>query len=89
MISKDYIYSAPHKDLTKFLHQVLQSDGPNTYYNIAKNVQEPGQELAGALKGFHEKHNILTQPQQHCCYDPEEFNTMCHGDMWFNNMLFK
>jgi thiamine kinase-like enzyme len=89
VIARDYIHSDPHEDFTNFIKQWLQSDGPNPAYRIAENVQEPGQDLAGALKRFHEKHDVMTLNERACRYDPQGFNTMCHGDTWFNNMLFK
>jgi thiamine kinase-like enzyme len=89
VIARDYLHGDPHEDFIKFVKQYLQSDGPNGYYRIAENVQEPGQDLAGALKRFHEKHDILSLHEKTFRCDPQGFNTMCHGDTWFNNMLFK
>jgi thiamine kinase-like enzyme len=89
MIARDYMASEAPEDWAKYSQELIESDGPIMYYQLAEKAQEPGQDLAGALKMFHEKHNIMTQINELMRYDPQGFNTMCHGDMWFNNIMFK
>ncbi len=52
-------------------------------------LEEPGQDLVTAVKKFHNKHDLNSITLKLSKPDPDGFNTMCHGDLWFNNMLFK
>lgn len=87
MLARDFLRGDPDEEFTKFFEPLM--GGPEAFYDTVKNVQEPGQSLDTALKKYHEKHNIMTCGPKLCVVDPTGFNTMCHGDMWFNNMLFK
>ena len=62
---------------------------PEQYINLVQNIQEPRQDLAGALRRFHEKHDIVKHQADLIRGAKGEFRTMLHGDFWFNNMLFK
>jgi thiamine kinase-like enzyme len=84
----DYARSEPEEALTKFFEPFMAGP-PTSFFQIAEDVQEPGQGLLEAMKKFHEKHNMMSMSNELNERNPNNFNTMCHGDMWFNNMLFK
>ncbi len=58
-------------------------------FDITEAVQDPGQDLVGILRRFHEERDILKRRDSLKVVDPSEFNTLCHGDAHFNNMLFR
>ncbi len=59
------------------------------WFKTMELIQEPGQDLASALRKFHSEKNILELPSKACKCHAEEFNTMVHGDAWFNNFMFR
>ena len=60
-----------------------------TMIQFAEMVQEPGQDLAAALREFNDRVGFEKQREE--CYSPNEggFNVICHGDASFNIILFK
>ena len=56
---------------------------------VLKASQESGQDFVGTFRRFHADKNAFEV--RDAMYAPSEngFNTLCHGDCWFNNMMFK
>ena len=51
---------------------------------------EPGQNFHEGFKRYMEKNECIVQKRDNLYKPiPGGFNTLCHGDTWFNNMLFK
>ena len=60
------------------------------FFNHAEWSSEPGQNFNLSLKkNMEEKGCILEQRDQLVAPVEGAFNVLCHGDPWFNNMLFK
>ena len=58
------------------------------FYDLLSTVQEPGQDFVGSLKAKHKEEDIMDARDELCRPRDDEFNTFCHGDAWFNNMMF-
>ncbi|TRY72439.1 hypothetical protein TCAL_08149 [Tigriopus californicus] len=55
-----------------------------------ENAQKPGQDLPGSLKrSIAEDGDIFARRAALLTPDNSEFNVLNHGDVWFNNFLFK
>ena len=85
---RDYCWSA-QEDAFKETLGIWEAEAPKQYNNLLENIQEKGQDLAGALRKFHEEHDIVKRQKDLIRGRAGEFRTMLHGDFWFNNMLFK
>ena len=85
---RDYCWTEQDPSGKEFFDMWL-SEQPKQFINLVQNIQEPGQDLAGALRRFHEKHDLVKHQLDLIRGAEGEFRTMLHGDFWFNNMLFK
>ncbi len=88
MMANDYLFANPHP-LTKQAFTAMSDTMKSAMYDLIQNIEEPGQELLKSIKAFDEEYDLDETRAR--LYGPEEgqFNTLCHGDTWFNNMLFK
>ena len=86
-LTRDYFIGAPVTEakemFSKFEDQMIES-----FFDVLESAQEPGQDFTGALMASHKKKNLMVQRDEFCRPNPKEFNTFCHGDCWFNNMMF-
>ena len=85
---RDYCWSA-QEDAFKETLGIWEAETPKQCDKLLENIQENGQDLAGALRKFHEEHDIVKRQKDLIRGRAGEFRTMLHGDFWFNNMLFK
>ena len=85
---RDYVRTDPNEH-TRTFQRHAQANGPEQHLMTLRLVQEPGQDLAGALKRLHEDHNLMDRVKELIKGEDGEFRTMIHGDAWFGNMLFK
>lgn len=77
------------EDIVKETIGMWEAEQANQYAKLLEEIQEPGQDLAGAFRKFHEEHDIVQHQKDLIKGRAGEFKTMLHGDFWFNNMLFK
>ena len=85
---RDYCWTA-QEDMVKETFGAWEAEAPKQYASLLENIQENGQDLAGALRKFDEEHDIAEHQKVLMRGRVGEFRTMLHGDFWFNNMLFK
>ena len=85
---RDYCWTAREEKGTDVM-DMWEAEQPKQFINLVENIQEDGQDLAGALRKFHEKYDLIQHQKDLIKGRPGEFRTMLHGDFWFNNMLFK
>ncbi len=91
VIATSYLFEERPDD-DKTIQDVRKMLGEQFQLNMIKTmdrIQEPGQDLVGAIKRFDKEHGILKHRDMLMVRDTSAFNTLCHGDAWFNNMLFK
>ncbi len=80
----DYIYAEPPQDVYNMMKSTTDK-----FLATIKLVQEPGQNL----DEIYEKFTSTVDPFAHftklSATNNDLFNVVCHGDLWFNNTLFK
>lgn len=88
VLATDYFCAKPDPEFKKILDSFI-GENLKQMIMLIECFQEPGQNLVDQFKSFHEKNGIFALRDQ--LYTPSEsgFNTLCHGDTWFNNMLFQ
>ena len=55
---RDYCWTA-QEEVVKETLGAWEAEGPKQYVNLLENIQEAGQDLAGALRKLHEKQDIV------------------------------
>ncbi len=80
----DYVYVKP-SDAMKSMFESFMS----TFFVAVKAIQEPGQDLVTIFDKFNDAHDPVKYIKEMFTAQPDKFNLICHGDLWFNNMLFK
>ncbi len=80
----DYLHAKPSPGMVQLRKGM--------FHNIrlmVELIQEPGQDLVGILDRFHRERDVFVHLSRLNSPNPEGFNVPCHGDLWYNNMLFK
>ncbi len=69
--------------------QVLFKRLSDEIINTVGLIQEPGQDFVSIYQRFRDENDPYKFIQRLLRAKPDAFNVICHGDVWFNNMLFK
>ena len=88
VVATDYAYGEPDPEFIK-VKDNFAGESKKNIANVLEAVQVFGQDFAGAYQRFDEEHCTEEYISElvRCKYDT--FKTLCHGDLWFNNMLFR
>ncbi len=80
----DRVYANPVGNV-KLIFETAAAGIPD----MVEIAQEPGQDLVGIYKKFTSSKDAFGYYRDLCQTNKDGFNVICHGDLWFNNMLFK
>ncbi len=89
MIARDYMRADPEEEVAKFFDSFTTGAAEESFFKPLQMVQEPGQDMESAFRRYHKEHSLHDVPKKIATVDHNGFNTMTHGDSWFNNMLFR
>ena len=86
-IKEDTVYSGDNIG-SKFARD-LGRETSLKWVPIMKACEEQGQGLSDLLDKMMNDVDVIDSIYKMHKSDPKEFNTLCHGDVWFSNVLFK
>ena len=87
VLATDYFCAKPDPEFKKIMNSFTDTN-MSQMLMLIESFQEPGQDFVGQFKKFHEKNGVFTLRDKLFLPNENGFNTFCHGDTWFNNMLF-
>ena len=88
LVSTDYAFGEPSEDFKKIISN-FDVQGKNAAKDLIEAVQEPGQDLLGAFERWTTEVNPTDLQTELFACKFDTFKVLCHGDPWFNNMLFE
>ena len=84
LISKDFFMNSREE----FMKQFFAQSQPKLMERILQLLGAIHEDYAAIFKAFHQRNDAFKVREE--LYRPVEsgFNALCHGDLWFNNLLF-
>ena len=89
LLTRDYFMS-DQEDQVIEMFQTFENGLTDGFFDLMEAAEEQGQNFANVLRDFHaNQKNVMRLRDEILRPKPNDFNTLCHGDFWFNNILFR
>ena len=89
VLTRDYFCADP-EPFFKEMMDTFKDGFYTTFYDYLEWSSEPGQDFHNAMKKYIDENGCIVDMRDELYKPvPGAFNTLCHGDPWFNNMVFK
>ena len=76
-------------DTLKKIYENFDAQDKEMKEDLLEAVQDEGEDFVGIYRKFSEENVIKEYLGKMYSSKASSFNTLCHGDAWFNNMLFR